>query len=332
MFIARLKWRSGTGKRAEPHANRKAARLNTLERRYGFHRDEAITAALDGSHDKAAKHSGTALSISRELCAAVPDPAQHQPELAAALSAHAPYHAKWQAIEMLTESAGLYAALATAEPAVYEVPRIDVLARVAVAADSAGATRDTIDLLHEVVGMYLKAPAADTGERDLGLAQARFHLGRCLLKTGMGEEGLAETDTGLELAADVLDRLELPVNAVGWLGTAPRYLKLAAPEWEAAAVRSMTLHADAARWRQAATSGRAAVLISGSLAGICGEARRDAHVSIAAQMAAIESQVIASQTASCSMRRLRERSTSASAEARSDQCEPSTDLPGSKSL
>ena len=57
--------------------------------------------------------------------------------------------------------------------------------------------------------MYLKAPAADQEERDLGLARARFHLGGCLLKTGMDEDGLAETEAGLELAADVLDRLRI---------------------------------------------------------------------------------------------------------------------------
>ena len=53
--------------------------------------------------------------------------------------------------------------------------------------------------------MYLKAPVADTEERDLGLARARFHLGGCLLKTGMAEDGLAETEAGLELAADSVD-------------------------------------------------------------------------------------------------------------------------------
>jgi hypothetical protein len=284
MFMARHRRRSGRDAPAEPPASRKAARLNTLERRYGFHRDEAVRAALEGSRDKATKHSGAALRISRELSESARDPARHQPELAAALCAHAPYEDKWQAIALLTESAGLYAALAAAEPAVYEVPRIDVLTRVALASDAAGGTRDAIDLLREVVGMYLKAPAADTGERDLGLARARFHLGRCLLRTGMDADGLAETDAGLELAADVLDRLGLlSPGTAGWLAKAPRYLQLAAPEWAAAAVRSMTLHAAAARWQQAATSARAAVLISGGLAGLGGEAVREAHLAIAAK-------------------------------------------------
>ena len=75
--------------------------------------------------------------------ASVADPARPQPELAAALSAHAPYGGgPDQAIAMLTESAGYYAALAESDPAVYEVPRIDVLTRIALAAEAAGeATR-----------------------------------------------------------------------------------------------------------------------------------------------------------------------------------------------
>src|SRR3979490_2406446 len=84
-----------------------AQRESTLERRYDFHLSEAIRAALQGSHDKAAGHSGQALLISRELCADAADPARHQPELAAALCAHARYGGgAWQAIAMLTESAG----------------------------------------------------------------------------------------------------------------------------------------------------------------------------------------------------------------------------------
>ena len=263
-------------------ADRKALRLNTLERRYNFHLAEAIRAALQGSHDKATKHSRTALSISRELCACAPDSARHQPELAAALCTHARYGGGWQAIAMLTESAGHYAALAAADPAAYEVPRIDVLTRIALASDSAGSTKDAMSLLREVVGMYLKAPAVDPDERDLGLARARFHLGRCLLKTGVAADGLAETDAGLALAAEVLDRLAMPGTAAGWLGAAPRCLQLAAPDWAAAAVRSMTMHADAGRWQRAAVSARAAVLISGGLADLGGETLRDAHLAIAA--------------------------------------------------
>ncbi len=148
--------------------------------------------------------------------------------------------------------------------------------------DAAGSTQDAISLLREVVGMYLKAPAADTGERDLSLARARFHLGRCLLKTGADADGLAETDAGLELAADVLDRLAITTTEAGWLGPAPRYLQLAAPDWAAAAVRSMTLHAAAGRRTRAAVSARAAVLISGGLADLGGETLRDAHAAIAA--------------------------------------------------
>src|SRR6201996_5322889 len=209
MFMARHE-RSARHPSARTGSGRKALRHSTLQRRYDFHLGEAFRAALQGSHDKAAGHSGQALLISRELYADAPDPALHQPGLAAALCAYARYGGgTWQAIAMLTESAGHYAALAEADPALYEVPRIDVLTRIALAADAAGSTGDAIGLLREVVGMYLKAPATDTEERDLGLARARFHLGGCLLKTEMREDGLAETEAGLELAADVLDRLRV---------------------------------------------------------------------------------------------------------------------------
>jgi hypothetical protein len=281
MFTRHRQSAHGTPARAV--SGREALRLNTLERRYDFHLGEAIRAALQGSHDKATKHSRTALLISRELYADAADPARHQPDLAAALCTHARYGGDgWQAIAMLSESAGHYAVLAEADPAVYEVPRIDVLTRIALASDAAGSTPDAIGLLREVVGMFLKAPAADPDERDLGLARARFHLGRCLLKTGVEADGLDETDVGLELAADVLDRLAVPTGETGWLGAAScRYLG-AAPDWAAAAVRSMNLHADASRWQRAAISAQAAVLISGGLADLGGETLRDAHAAITA--------------------------------------------------
>ncbi|MGH3281190.1 MAG: hypothetical protein ACRDNW_18940, partial [Trebonia sp.] len=261
-------------------------RHSTLERRYDFHLGEAIRAALQGRHDKAAGHSGRALLISRELCADA-GPARHKPELAAALCAYAQYSGARQEIEMLTESAGHYATLAEADPAAYEVPRIDVLTRIAVASDAAGSTRDAISLLRDVVGMYLKAPAANADERDLSLARARFHLGHCLLKTGMSEDGLAETEAGLELAADVLDRMQPQGAGPGWLTGAPRYLQLAAPDWAAAAARCMALHAEARRWQQAATAARAAIVVSGGLAELGGDTLRDAHEKLSARAAEI---------------------------------------------
>jgi tetratricopeptide (TPR) repeat protein len=283
MFMARHE-RSARHPSARTESGRQALRRNTLERRYDFHLGEAIRAALQGSHDKAAGHSGRALLISRELCAAAADPARHQPELAAALCEHARYGGgTWQAIAMLTESVGHYAALAEADPAAYEVPRIDVLTRIALASDAAGAAQDAIGLLREVVGMYLKAPAADQEERDLGLARARFHLGRCLLATGLDEDGLAETEAGLELAADVLDRLQVRTEDPGWLVASPRYLQLAAPDWAAAALRAMTLHAEAGQPQQAATAARTAILISGGLADLGGDTLRDAHTAINAR-------------------------------------------------
>jgi hypothetical protein len=287
MFMARYE-RSARHPSARMVSGRRELRLSTLERRYDFHLGEAFRAALQGSHDKAAGHSERALLISRELCADAADPASHQPELAAALCAYAGYGGgPWQAIALLTESAGHYAALAEADPAAYEVPRIDVLTRIALASDAAGSTRDAISLLREVVGMYLKAPAADTEERDVGLARARFHLGRCLVKTGMDEDGLAESQAGLELAADVLDRLQVRTAAPGWLVAAPRYLQLGAPDWAAAAVRVMTLHAAAGRWQQAATAARTAALVSGGLSDLGGEPLRDAHTAITARTAQV---------------------------------------------
>src|ERR1700748_768118 len=115
MFMARQQ-RSARHRSAGTASGRQALRLSTLERRYDFHLGEAFRAALQGSHDKAAGHSGQALLISRELCADAADPARHQPELAAALCASARYGGgPWQVIPLLTESAGHYAALAEAD-------------------------------------------------------------------------------------------------------------------------------------------------------------------------------------------------------------------------
>jgi len=292
MFMARH--RPPEGRVAERKApdrrtsGRYASRLGTLERRYDFHLGEAIRAALQGSHDKAATHSETALSISRELYAGAPDPARHQPELAAALCNHARYGVTpLHTIALLTESAGHYAALAAADPARYEVPRIDVLTRVAVASDLSGDTTDTVSLLREVIRMYLRAPAADLAERDLGLARARFHLGRCLFKIGAAADGLTETDAGLALAEAALDRLPVPGADPDWLGRTPRYLQLAVPDWAAAAVRSMTLHEAAGRWQHAAAAARAAVRLFGGLAGLGGDSLREAYEAIRARADAI---------------------------------------------
>jgi hypothetical protein len=102
----------------------------------------------------------------------------------------------------------------------------------------------------------------------------------------MAADGLAETEAGLELAADVLDRMQ-PDAPRGWLVGAPRYLQLAAPDWAAAAVRCMTLHAEDGRWQQAATAARTAVLVSGGLAELGGDTLRDAHEKIKTRAAEI---------------------------------------------
>jgi hypothetical protein len=282
MFMARQK------PPAHKAPNRKAMRLRTLARRYDFHLREEIRAALQGNHDKAATHSATALSISRELCAAARDPSWHRAELAAALCGYARYAiSATHTMALLTESAGHYAELAKADPAGYEVARIDVLTRVALASDGSGNTADAIGLLREVVLLYLNAPAADPAERDLGLARARFHLGRCLLKTGSGADGLAEIDAGLARAWQALGRLRVPAFGPGWLGVTPRYVQLAAPDWAAAAVRSMTLHAAAGRWENADGAAHAAVTLSGGLACLGGDALRAAHAAIQVRADAI---------------------------------------------
>ena len=278
-------------------SEREALRLGTLERRYDFHLGEAIRAALQGSHDKAATHSGTALSISRELYAGAADPARRQAELAAALCNHARYGGILHALALLTESAGHYAALAEADPAAYEVPRIDVLTRVALAADTGGDTPGAVGLLREVVRMYLQAPAANPAERDLGLARARFHLGRCLLKTGAVADGLTEIDAGLALAEEATARLGISLSGPGWLGLAPRYLQLAAPDWVAAAVRAMTLHAAAGEWESAAAAADVAVRISGGLADLGGDTLREAHEDIRARADVIWGQAEPQRTA-----------------------------------
>src|SRR5437660_492938 len=65
---------------ARPVSGGKPDRVDTLKRRYDFHLGEAIRAGLQGSHDKAAGHSGRALLISRKLCADAADPGLHVPE------------------------------------------------------------------------------------------------------------------------------------------------------------------------------------------------------------------------------------------------------------
>lgn len=281
-------------------------RQGTLERRYDFHLGEAIRALLTDSHDKAATHSERALAISRELYAATPEPARHRPGLAAALANHARYGGIRHAITLLTESAGHYAALADADPEAYEVLRIDVLARIALAADASGNTGDAISLLREVIRMYEKAPAADPAQRDLSLAAAHFHLGRCLLKVGAGADikaeaeadGLAETDAGLDLAEQAIELLRITDGGTrdlddpdgdhaGWLSRAPRPVQAVVPDWLAAATRAMVLHSAAGRWGQAARAARAAVRMSAGLAALGGDAQRQAHEALLARASTI---------------------------------------------
>jgi tetratricopeptide (TPR) repeat protein len=323
----------------------KPSEQGTLERRYEFHLSEAVRAALLGDHEKAAKHCRTALTMSRELYVGARDRDRHRAGLAAALAGSARYQHALQAVQSLTESAGHYAALASAEPSRYEVERIDVLVRVALTADADGNIRDAIRLLREVVDMYRKVSAADPAARDAGLARACFHLGRCLLHTGEVAEGLDYTDAGLRAAQDALGDQLVPVGCTGyrpqgseqcWLARAPRVVQLLAPDWAAAAARAMALHAAADQWNAAASAATAAVRISGGLAALGNEECGKEHAAIVAQARAIwaraQCSVPQSSWASAWTWRLRESSTSASAAARSTQRAPSTDLPGSRSL
>ena len=351
-------------------ARLKPPEQGTLERRYEFHLGEAIRAALAGDNEKAAGHSGVALSISRELYSESRQPARHRPGLAAALASHARYQQALESVELLTESAGHYAALAQGDPAAYEVERIDVLVRVALAIEAAGNPADAIRLLREVVRMCRRAPSANPAARAAALARACFHLGRCLLRAGEASEGLAYTDAGLGVAATLPSGAPLHPGAhrdPGWLSVAPRTVQVLAPDWLTAATRAMALHAAAGRWPAAATAAGAAARVSGALAAIGGDERREAHVAIIARARAIwarardadtgpggvglggagvggSAAVAGESQPSCdsmppsdslvlaSAKRFRERSTSASAAARSVQRAPSTDLPGSRSL
>jgi hypothetical protein len=278
------------------NARLKPSEQGTLERRYEFHLGEAARATLLGDHEKAAGHSRMALALSRELYAGARAPEGQRAGLAAALASNARYQRAVEAVEMLTESAGHYARLAAAEPGNFEVERIDVLVRVALAADVAGSTRDAIRLLREVVGMYQKAPAPDPAARDAGLAWASFHLGRCLLAAGNTADGLECLDAGLAAAEAVRRELKAAPgraaddicgrgadNVPGWLSRAPRSVQLLVPDWLAAASRAMSLHAAAGRWPAAANAACAAVRVSGGLAELGGEACLEAHASILAR-------------------------------------------------
>ena len=361
-------------------ARLKPSEQGTLERRYEFHLGEAIRAALAGDNEKAAGHSGTALSISRELYAATREPARHRPGLAAALVANARYQRAHQAVALLTESAGHYAALAQGDPGAYEVDQIDVLVRVALAVEASGNPADAIRLLREAVGMYRKVDSGCQEARNAALARACFHLGRCLLRSGSPCEGLAYTDEGLELAATLPGDTR---SDPGWLSGAPRPVQILAPDWVAAAARAMVTHAAAGQWDAAATAATAAVRVSGGLAALGGDERREAHLAIISRARAIWARAFGAEAdvaeacvseagiaeadvpearraeagvpesgraeagsgagngdvqpscdwrALASAKRLRDRSTSASAAVRSVHWAPSTDLPGSRSL
>lgn len=248
----------------------------TLQRRVDFHIGEAVRASLAGSYDKAQAHSQTALSISRELYR---KEGRHRAALAAALACHAGSRAAYgriaDAVALLTESAGHYAVLARDNPQAYEVCRIDVLTRVALASDATGNTEGAIVLLREIIRMYDRAPAGE--ERDFARARARFHLGRCLLKAGDSREALTELEAGLAAIERALELIPEAVGEESWLAGTPRFVQLTAADWAAAASRAMVLHAAARRWRPAARAAQAAVRLSAALAALGSEAHRQSY-------------------------------------------------------
>jgi tetratricopeptide (TPR) repeat protein len=291
----------------------------TLERRYEFYVAEAVHATLLGDHEKAAGHSATALEISRQLYACASEPARHRPDLAVALVGHARYERILESVALLTESAGHYAALAATDPRRYEVDRIDVLVRVALAADATGNTKDAIRLLREVIAMYRRAPATDLAAREAGLASACFHLGRCLLAAGHAAEGLAITDAGLGAAEAALAMSGLAAvdhdargdgccclaesHDPGWLSAAPRPLQVMAPDWARAATRAMALHAAAGQWPAAALAAAAAVRVTAGLGALGSEESRNAYAVILGQARAIWTRArIQARQASCDSR------------------------------
>ncbi|MCL2582777.1 MAG: hypothetical protein FWE35_10010 [Streptosporangiales bacterium] len=286
----------------------------TLQRRVDFHIGEAVRASLAGSYDKAQAHSQNALSIGRELYR---KECRHRADLAAALACHAGSRAAYgriaDAVALLTESAGHYAVLARDDPDAYEVRRIDVLTRVALASDAAGNTEGAITLLRELIQMYDQAAASE--ERDLARARARFHLGRCLLKTGDRPAALAELDAGLADAGRAWELLpdsgaENPTPEAGagetagdeggegsWLAATPRFVQLTAADWAAAAGRAMVLHAEARRWRPAARAAHVAVRLSSALAALGGDTRQEHYATIRERADAIWAQARQEQLA-----------------------------------
>jgi tetratricopeptide (TPR) repeat protein len=278
-------------------AGRKPSHLQlTLLRRVDFHIGEAVRASLAGSYDKAEAHSQTALSISRELYR---KECGHRAELAAALACHAASSAAYgrlsDAVGLLTESAGHYAILAQADPGAYEVRRLDVLTRVALASDTGGNTEGAITLLREIIALYGGVPADAWAERDFARARARFHLGRCLQKTGDRSAALDELDAGLAEAGQAWERLpengaEEPAEGP-WLAAAPRFVQLTAVDWAAAAVRAMALHAGARHWRSAARAASSAVRLSAGLAALGGDSRHESYLAILERADAIWARV-----------------------------------------
>jgi tetratricopeptide (TPR) repeat protein len=250
-----------------------------LERQYDEHLNQATAASVQNRDADATRHSAAALAIVRELYRATADAVRHRPVLAAALYNQAGHLRRAGQVDdaaaLLTESAEHYHALAAADPAAYQVRLIDVLVRAALVAETAGDLAGAEARLRQAIRMYPDAPAHDLLERELGLARAQFHLGRCLLRQGRAPDALAEVDAGLFAAEAAREQRGIAATDFSWLAAAPPSFQYIGPDWVAGAVCAMELHGAAGRWGIAADAANIAVRVSGGMAAMGGaESRR----------------------------------------------------------
>lgn len=105
-------------------------------------------------------------------------------------------------------------------------------------------------------------------EEDHRKARAHFHRGLRLVAQGRVTEGLEAVDAGLFAAERARQQAGVSGHDFSWLRSAPRSLRLIAPDWTAAAVCAMRLHDAAGRFQVAADAGNIAVRVSGGMAAL----------------------------------------------------------------
>jgi tetratricopeptide (TPR) repeat protein len=260
----------------------------TLEQDYDRHLQDSMTAALQGLNTDAARHSAAALAVSRQLFAGSSDPARHRPVLASALYSHAGSLRRigrdTEALDLLAEAGQHYESLAEADPARFQVRAIDVVVRMGLALRAIGDVAAAAQQFDAAIEAYRQAATADTVERDLGLARAHFHLGRCLLELSPGTgDGLEEIDAGLFVAERVRQEQGITAKDVSWLVLAPLSFQLIATDWIAAAVCAMELHDAAGRFDIAADAANIAVRVSAGLTATGGPGRAELYQAVLAR-------------------------------------------------